>query len=79
MQTIQRLRREAAEVREQNRLLRSTSANHIEARHEFCGLPNNKGMQELNLTDPVVGNAGKMTKGAIIASNQVSFEFMHIL
>ena len=61
-----------AEVKEQDRLLRSSS-DDVEDNNEIPGDgSNNKDLQEPNLTDPVVGNASQVPEGVNIASTQVS-------
>lgn len=70
MQTIQRLKAELTEVKEQNRLLRNGSSDDAEGSSESAGDTSTiKDVQESNVTDPVTN---KLADGVNSISNQVS-------
>ena len=72
IQTIQSLRGELAEIKEQNRLLRNGSVDDGQGNNESGGDAKNiKDVQECNVTDPVAGNANKVPEGVNATSKQV--------
>lgn len=66
-QTIQRLRMEVAEVREQNRVLKNGSSNIVESKSEQSTHVSSGDNDHANVTDPSI----KLRKGVTSASNQV--------
>lgn len=77
-QTIQRLRMEVAELREQNRMLRSASSSHqTESKDEDSTYLKTKEGGPFNVADQSGGSVSKfLTSGLAVANNQVNMSVL---